>query len=62
MILLAIYISSYLLYNMVIVFATGRTDYTLSKETQEEGFGIDYDELASIVRGHDTKGFNTHGV
>ncbi|XP_021724180.1 putative calcium-transporting ATPase 11, plasma membrane-type isoform X2 [Chenopodium quinoa] len=39
----------------------GRNEYTLSKETQEEGFGIDSDELASIVRGHDTKGFNTHG-
>ncbi|KAL2923518.1 putative calcium-transporting ATPase 11 plasma membrane-type [Bienertia sinuspersici] len=39
----------------------GRTEYTLSKETQDAGFGIEADELASIVRGHDTKGFNTHG-
>ncbi|KNA25607.1 hypothetical protein SOVF_005080 [Spinacia oleracea] len=39
----------------------GRTEYKLSKETQEEGFGIESDELASIVRGSDTKGLNTHG-
>ena len=62
MILIAIYISSYLVYNIVIIFVAGRIDYTLSIETQEESFGIDSDELASIVRGHDTKGFNTHGV
>ena len=62
MILLAIYIFNYLVYNMVMIFVAGRIDYTLSKETQEEGFGIDSNELASIVRGHDTKGFNTHGV
>ncbi|XP_057547750.1 putative calcium-transporting ATPase 11, plasma membrane-type isoform X1 [Amaranthus tricolor] len=39
----------------------GRTEHKLSKETQEAGFGIEADELASIVRGHDTNGFNTHG-
>lgn len=39
----------------------GRTEYKLSKETEEAGFGIEADELASIVRGHDTKGFNTYG-
>ncbi|CAO2831693.1 unnamed protein product [Amaranthus hypochondriacus] len=39
----------------------GRIEHKLSKETQEAGFGIEADELASIVRGHDIKGLNTHG-
>ncbi|CAJ2655109.1 unnamed protein product [Trifolium pratense] len=32
----------------------------LSKETQEAGFGIEPDELASIIRSHDTKCLDQH--
>lgn len=35
-------------------------DYMLSKEIQEAGFGIHPDELASIVRSHDTKCLERH--
>ncbi|RVX09523.1 putative calcium-transporting ATPase 11, plasma membrane-type [Vitis vinifera] len=36
--------------------AGGRVDHGLSEEAREAGFGIDPDELASIVRGHDIMG------
>ncbi|XP_024630609.1 putative calcium-transporting ATPase 11, plasma membrane-type isoform X5 [Medicago truncatula] len=38
----------------------GTGDYMLSKEIQEAGFGIVPDELASIVRSHDTKCLEHH--
>ncbi|XP_061353503.1 calcium-transporting ATPase 4, plasma membrane-type-like isoform X3 [Gastrolobium bilobum] len=37
-----------------------RGGHMLSKEIQEAGFGIDPDELASIVRSHDTKCLEHH--
>ncbi|KAF7804062.1 putative calcium-transporting ATPase 11, plasma membrane-type [Senna tora] len=33
----------------------GRVDYSLSEEAREAGFGINPDDIASIVRGHDYK-------
>ncbi|KAK6945261.1 LOW QUALITY PROTEIN: Cation-transporting P-type ATPase, C-terminal [Dillenia turbinata] len=41
--------------------AGGRIEYQLPVEAREAGFGIHPDELASIVRGHDSKGFKLHG-
>nr|CAN61103.1 hypothetical protein VITISV_024946 [Vitis vinifera] len=41
--------------------AGGRVDHGLSEEAREAGFGIDPDELASIVRGHDIMGLKAHG-
>ncbi|KAH9612751.1 hypothetical protein KSS87_018150 [Heliosperma pusillum] len=38
-----------------------RPEYKLSKETQSAGFGIEADDLASLVRCHDAKGFRIHG-
>lgn len=35
--------------------AAGRAEYKLSEETKEKGFGIDPDDVAAIVRGHDIK-------
>lgn len=35
--------------------AGGRVDYSLSEEAREAGFGINPDDIASIVRGHDYK-------
>ncbi|XP_061353498.1 putative calcium-transporting ATPase 11, plasma membrane-type isoform X2 [Gastrolobium bilobum] len=40
--------------------AGSRGGHMLSKEIQEAGFGIDPDELASIVRSHDTKCLEHH--
>ncbi|KAI3835678.1 hypothetical protein MKX03_015281 [Papaver bracteatum] len=41
--------------------AAKKIDYKLSDEAKKAGFGIDPGELASIVRGHDYKGFKLHG-
>lgn len=41
--------------------AGGRVEHRLSEEAREAGFGIDPDELASIVRGHDIMGLKAHG-
>ncbi|XP_026427689.1 calcium-transporting ATPase 4, plasma membrane-type-like isoform X2 [Papaver somniferum] len=41
--------------------AAKKVDYKLSDEAKKAGFGIDPGELASIVRGHDSKGFKLHG-
>ncbi|CAK7342676.1 unnamed protein product [Dovyalis caffra] len=41
--------------------ATGQPEYKISDEVKEAGFGIDPDELASLVREHDMKGLQTIG-
>ncbi|KAK6941794.1 Calcium-transporting P-type ATPase, N-terminal autoinhibitory domain [Dillenia turbinata] len=41
--------------------AGGRIEYQLPDEVREAGFDIHPDELASIVRGHDSKGLELHG-
>ncbi|MCL7043564.1 hypothetical protein MKW94_012400 [Papaver nudicaule] len=41
--------------------AAKKVEYKLSDEAKKAGFGIDPGELASIVRGHDSKGFKLHG-
>lgn len=41
--------------------AGGPPEYKLSDEIREAGFGIDPEELASIVRGHDIKRLKLHG-
>ncbi|KAF9592479.1 hypothetical protein IFM89_015050 [Coptis chinensis] len=41
--------------------AGNRYEYKLSDETRQAGFSIDPDELASIVRGHDTNLWKQHG-
>ncbi|KAI6673784.1 hypothetical protein NL676_001690 [Syzygium grande] len=41
--------------------AGGLPEYKLSDEIREAGFGIDPEELASIVRGHDIKRLKLHG-
>ncbi|KAJ7976747.1 Calcium-transporting ATPase [Quillaja saponaria] len=41
--------------------AGGRAEYKLSEEAREAGFGIDPDEIASIVRSHDSKSLKGHG-
>ncbi|OVA12938.1 Cation-transporting P-type ATPase [Macleaya cordata] len=38
-----------------------RVEYKLSDEARQAGFGIDPSELASVVRGHDSKGLKLHG-
>ncbi|KAM3686014.1 hypothetical protein ACB098_11G167500 [Castanea mollissima] len=38
-----------------------KTHYKLSNEVRDAGFGIEPDELASIVRTHDSKGLGSHG-
>ncbi|XP_050283499.1 calcium-transporting ATPase 4, plasma membrane-type-like isoform X1 [Quercus robur] len=38
-----------------------KTHYKLSNEVKDAGFGIEPDELASIVRTHDSKGLVSHG-
>ncbi|XP_065635397.1 calcium-transporting ATPase 4, plasma membrane-type-like [Quercus suber] len=38
-----------------------KTHYKLSNEVRDAGFGIEPDELASIVRTHDSKGLESHG-
>ncbi|KAL0007033.1 hypothetical protein SO802_008535 [Lithocarpus litseifolius] len=38
-----------------------KTHYMLSIEVRDAGFGIEPDELASIVRTHDSKGLVSHG-
>ncbi|XP_030967268.1 calcium-transporting ATPase 4, plasma membrane-type-like [Quercus lobata] len=38
-----------------------KTHYKLSNEVRDAGFGIEPDELASIVRTHDSKGLVSHG-
>ncbi|KAK7258196.1 hypothetical protein RIF29_32713 [Crotalaria pallida] len=41
--------------------ARGRSAYMLSKEVREAGFGIEPNELGSIVRSHDRKCLEGHG-
>ncbi|XWS59090.1 hypothetical protein CRYUN_Cryun08bG0092300 [Craigia yunnanensis] len=41
--------------------AAGPPDYKLTKEVREANFGIEPDELASIVHGHDIKRLKLHG-
>ncbi|CAN6483782.1 unnamed protein product [Victoria cruziana] len=41
--------------------AVSATDHQLSDDVQEAGFGMDANELASIVRGHDGKKLRLHG-
>lgn len=41
--------------------AINRTEYKLSDEVRQAGFHISPDELASIVRSHDTKSLKNHG-
>nr|XP_023897194.1 calcium-transporting ATPase 4, plasma membrane-type-like [Quercus suber] len=43
------------------VEANNKTHYKLSNEVKDAGFGIEPDELASIVRTHDSKGLVSHG-
>ncbi|KAK4592075.1 hypothetical protein RGQ29_016529 [Quercus rubra] len=38
-----------------------KTHYKLSNEARDAGFGIEPDELASIVRTHDSRGLVSHG-
>ncbi|GLT95926.1 hypothetical protein SLE2022_135790 [Rubroshorea leprosula] len=41
--------------------AAGPLEYKLSEEVRNANFGIDPEDLASIVRGHDIKRLNLHG-
>ncbi|KAB5551752.1 hypothetical protein DKX38_009063 [Salix brachista] len=41
--------------------ASGQSEYKISDEVKEAGFGIDPDELASIVREHGMKGLKKNG-
>ncbi|XP_049935385.1 calcium-transporting ATPase 4, plasma membrane-type-like isoform X1 [Nymphaea colorata] len=41
--------------------AVSAADHHLSDEVQEAGFGMDANELASVVRGHDAKKLRLHG-
>ena len=41
--------------------ADKKTHYKLSNEARDAGFGIEPDELASIVRTHDSRGLVSHG-
>lgn len=41
--------------------ASGQSEYRISDEVKEAGFGIDPDELASIVREHGMKGLKKNG-
>nr|DAD42498.1 TPA_asm: hypothetical protein HUJ06_000728 [Nelumbo nucifera] len=41
--------------------AGSRVEYMLSEEVRQAGFGIDPNELASIVRGHDSRRLKQHG-
>ncbi|XP_057426932.1 calcium-transporting ATPase 4, plasma membrane-type-like [Lotus japonicus] len=41
--------------------AVGATEYKLSEKTREAGFGIEPDDIASIVRGHDHKNLRKVG-
>ncbi|KAL5543642.1 hypothetical protein UlMin_007426 [Ulmus minor] len=43
------------------IAAGNRVQHQLSKEVQDSGFGIGPEELASIARSHDDKGFQHHG-
>ncbi|KAK9181161.1 hypothetical protein WN944_024298 [Citrus x changshan-huyou] len=40
--------------------AAGRAEHKLSEETREAGFGIDPDDLAAIVCGHDIEGLKSN--
>ncbi|KAH9648673.1 mitochondrial glycoprotein family protein [Citrus sinensis] len=40
--------------------AAGRAEYKLSEETRQAGFGIDPDDLAAIVCGHDIEGLKSN--
>lgn len=46
---------------LTFIDAGGLPEYKLSDEIRKEGFGIDPEELASIVRGHDIKRLRLHG-
>ncbi|CAL5381760.1 unnamed protein product [Camellia sinensis] len=41
--------------------AGNRVEHRLSENVREAGFGVEPDELASVVRSHDSKGMETHG-
>lgn len=41
--------------------AGSRVEYNISGEVREAGFGIDPNEIASIIRSHDIKGLKIHG-
>ncbi|KAL7234494.1 hypothetical protein ACSBR1_017993 [Camellia fascicularis] len=41
--------------------AGNRVEHRLSENVREAGFGVEPDELASIVRSHDSKGMESHG-
>ena len=58
--------SSKILYHFSTIYiflphADKKTHYKLSNEVKDAGFGIEPDELASIVRTHDSKGLVSHG-
>ena len=58
--------SSKILYHFSTIYiflphADKKTHYKLSNEVRDAGFGIEPDELASIVRTHDSKGLVSHG-
>lgn len=46
---------------LTFIDAAGLPEYKLSDDIRKEGFGIDPEELASIVRGHDIKRLKLHG-
>lgn len=41
--------------------AAGRPEYKLTDEVKEAGFSVEPDELASMVRNHDTRGLASNG-
>ena len=58
--------SSKILYHFSTIYiflphADKKTHYKLSNEARDAGFGIEPDELASIVRTHDSRGLVSHG-
>ena len=58
--------SSKILYHFSTIYiflphADKKTHYKLSNEVRDAGFGIEPDELASIVRTHDSRGLVSHG-